>query len=160
MALQSEILAGNARLELAANGGPSVKPAPPADDVDAVKRIQRALQRLGQPLPKSFPNGPTGEPDGKYGQETFQAVIKFQQQVFPTQPGEWDGRVGKKTLEKMDALLPKKGGAPTPPPPPPAKDHPTMIKEGFDASRGAGTGTGPAAEFPSRTRPVRKYQWQ
>lgn len=103
MPLRSEILAGNARLEAAANGAPSVKKAPPADDPDAVRRIQKALVALGFPLPISFPPG--GEPDGKFGTETFNAVIAFQRHAFPGEPGQWDGRVGKNTLAAMDDAL-------------------------------------------------------
>jgi peptidoglycan hydrolase-like protein with peptidoglycan-binding domain len=113
MALQSAILAGNSRLEQAADGGPSVKKRPPDDDEDAVRRIQNALVALGFPLPKSFPNGPSGAPDGKFGDETFGAVKGFQRQVFPKTPQEWDGRVGAKTLAEMDKRLPK-GSAPQP----------------------------------------------
>jgi peptidoglycan hydrolase-like protein with peptidoglycan-binding domain len=113
MALNSAILSGNARLEQAANGGPSVKKRPPDDDEDAVRRIQNALVALGFPLPKSFPNGPTGAPDGKFGDETAGAVKKFQQKVFPNTPSEWDSRVGAKTLAEMDSRLPK-GSAPQP----------------------------------------------
>jgi peptidoglycan hydrolase-like protein with peptidoglycan-binding domain len=120
---QSAILRGNgpnARIEQAASKPPSIKKAPPADDPEAIKRIQRALVKLlGVPMPKSFPNGPDGEPDGKFGQETFDAVVTFQQKVFPGQKNEHDGRVGVKTLEKMDALLPKAGGGGPPAPPPP-----------------------------------------
>jgi peptidoglycan hydrolase-like protein with peptidoglycan-binding domain len=71
---------------------------------------------LGFPLPLSFPTGPAGPPDGKYGQETYTAVIAFQQREFRADPSQWDGRVGKNTLAKMDAVLPT---APAPPPPPP-----------------------------------------
>jgi peptidoglycan hydrolase-like protein with peptidoglycan-binding domain len=138
MALNSAILKGtarNARLEQAAAGPPSIKPSPPADDVDAIQRIQRALVALGQPLPRSFPNGASQPPDGQYGQETFQAVMKFQQRVFPTQPGEWDGRVGKNTLQKMDALLPA-GAAPGPVPVPvPPVDKNKVIADATARSR-------------------------
>jgi hypothetical protein len=106
MALKSQILSGNTRLEKAAVGPPSVKPAPPNDDVDAVRRIQRALVALGHPLKRSFPDGPTKDPDGKYGQETYATVIAFQKRVFKNEPKEWDGRVGKNTLAKMDSMLP------------------------------------------------------
>ena len=41
MTLKSEILSGSARLERAASGGPSVTMGPPADEPDAVKRIQK-----------------------------------------------------------------------------------------------------------------------
>ncbi len=113
MSLQSTILSGSSRLELAASGGSSIKAAPPADDLDAVRRIQRALVALGIPLPLSFPDGSSAEPDGRFGNETAHAVITFQKRVFPVTPSEWDGRVGRKTLEKMDALL-SKGTAPLP----------------------------------------------
>lgn len=121
MPLNSAILKGstpNTRLEQAAVRPPSIKPAPPTDDVDAVQRIQRALVALRFPLPLSFPGGPAQPPDGKYGQETFQTMIRFQKQQFPAQPGEWDGRAGKNTLAKMDSLLPR-GAAPAPVPVPP-----------------------------------------
>jgi peptidoglycan hydrolase-like protein with peptidoglycan-binding domain len=103
--LQSPMLAGNARLESAAGGGPSVKKAPPADDPDAVARIQKALVALGFSLPRSFPAGEDQEPDGKFGDETHSKVIAFQKQVFPNAAGEWDGRCGPKTLAKMDEAL-------------------------------------------------------
>ncbi len=106
MALRSAILSGNVRLEAVTNGSPSVKRRPPDDDVDAVKRIQKALVALGFPLPLSFPGGPNAEPDGKFGNETFNAVQKFQKSAFPNSFSEWDGRVGKKTLEEMDRRLP------------------------------------------------------
>jgi peptidoglycan hydrolase-like protein with peptidoglycan-binding domain len=110
MPLQSSILAGNARLEQAHAGGPSVKPGPPHDDVDAVRRIQRALVALGFSLPLSFPNGPNADPDGIYGSETRQAVVAFQKRAFPNSFSEWDGRTGTKTLTAMDGLLPAAGG--------------------------------------------------
>ncbi|MBV8414255.1 MAG: peptidoglycan-binding protein [Verrucomicrobia bacterium] len=107
MPLNSAIFKGtapNARLEQAAVGPPPIKAAPPADDVEAVRRIQRALVALGHPLPKSFPNGPNKEPDGKYGEEVFQAVLAFQRQAF-TSSSDQDGRCGKTTLTTMDAVL-------------------------------------------------------
>ena len=106
MALKSSILSGSQRLEVAATGGASIKRLPPPDDIDAVRRIQKALVALGIPLPLSFPNGPNQDPDGKFGNETYQAVLAFQQRAFPTVRNEWDGRVGQKTLAKMDEALP------------------------------------------------------
>jgi peptidoglycan hydrolase-like protein with peptidoglycan-binding domain len=103
--LRSSILSGNARLDDAAAGGPSVKKAPPADDPDAVRRIQKALAALEFSLPRSFPAGADNEPDGKYGDETHQTVIAFQKKAFPTEPGQWDGRCGKNTLGRMDEML-------------------------------------------------------
>lgn len=120
MPLESEILKGNARLEQAFGGGPAIRPAPPRDDADAVRRIQKALRQLGYAMTRSYAAGQNGEPDGVYGQETADAVISFQRRVFPGKPYEWDGRVGKKTLEQMDPLLPRPGQpTPTPTPTPP-----------------------------------------
>jgi peptidoglycan hydrolase-like protein with peptidoglycan-binding domain len=119
--LTSDILAGSPRLEEAASGGPSVKKKPLADDPDAVRRIQKALVALGFPLPISFAAGPSGEPDGIFGQETYQAVLAFQKREFPKEPGQWDGRVGKNTLARMDKLLgPSTGDSTTLPPNDPA----------------------------------------
>lgn len=110
MAFKSALLRGNARLDNAANGGPSIKQRPPDDDKDAVARIQKALLTLGYPLPGSFPNGPAGEPDGIFGPETYRTLIAFQKKQFPGQPGQWDGRAGPNTLGRMDELLPAAGG--------------------------------------------------
>jgi len=128
MALKSSILKGaapNARLEQAAVGPPSIKAAPPVDDLDAVQRIQMALAALGIALPKSFPKGSTKLPDGVFGSETTQGVKTFQKRVFPKQPDQWDGRVGKNTLTKLDSAL---GTSPTPVPPPPPVDHAKVIE--------------------------------
>ncbi len=103
--LKSPILAGNARLDSAASGGPSIKKAPPTDEPEAVRRIQKALVALGFSMPISLPSGPTNEPDGKYGDETYRTVLSFQRREFPQDPGQWDGRCGKNTLGRMDELL-------------------------------------------------------
>jgi peptidoglycan hydrolase-like protein with peptidoglycan-binding domain len=139
VALNSGILKGsapNARLEQAALGPPAIKPAPPADDAEAIRRIQRALVALGCPLPSSFPNGPAQPPDGKFGDETYRAVMKFQQKAFPGRPGEWDGRVGKNTLLQMDAQLPA-GAAPVAPVTPvtPPVDRNQVIADALGRSR-------------------------
>jgi hypothetical protein len=103
--LKSNILSGSARLESAASGGPPVRMEPPLDEPDAVKRIQKGLVALGFPMPLSFPNGPSGEPDGIFGNETYQTVVALQRREFPKEPGQWDGRVGQFTLGRMDELL-------------------------------------------------------
>ena len=105
--LTSAILSGNSRLDQVSSGAPSIKKRPPDDDNDAVQRIQRALTELGYPLPNSFPQGPDGDPDGIFGEETFVQVQSFQKRVFPSDAGQWDGRVGQLTLGKLDALLPE-----------------------------------------------------
>ena len=105
--LTSSILSGNSRLDEVSSGAPSIKKRPPDDDNDAVQRIQRALVEVGYSLPKSFPNGPEGDPDGKFGDETYGQVQAFQKRAFPSDPQQWDGRVGQLTLAALDALLPE-----------------------------------------------------
>ena len=105
MTLKSNILSGSARLESAASGGPPVRMKPPLDEPDAVKRIQRGLVALGFSMPLSFPDGASGEPDGIFGNETYETVLALQRREFPKEPGQWDGRVGNFTLGRMDELL-------------------------------------------------------
>lgn len=107
MTLSSSILSGNSRLDQVASGAPSIKKRPPDDDNDAVQRIQRALAELGYPLPNSFPHGQNEAPDGIFGEETYVQVQSFQKRAFPSDPQQWDGRVGQLTLGKLDALLPE-----------------------------------------------------
>lgn len=110
MALASSLFQGNPRIdEASAPGGRSIKRAPPHDDAEAVRRIQKAMLQLGRPMASSFPNGTSQEPDGKFGQDMFLQVIEFQKQAFPNSPQEWDGRVGPKTLAAMDQRLSKGG---------------------------------------------------
>ena len=39
--------------------------------------------------------------DGKYGTETYNAVIEFQKKIFPKNKGEWDGKVGPTTMKQL-----------------------------------------------------------
>lgn len=114
MAFRSPILQGSTRLDqAAAPGGRPIRPAPPPDDPEAVRRIQKALRDLLKiPMKKSFVNGPDQEPDGKFGNETREAVIDFQRRAFPNDPRQHDGHVGPLTLAEMDKAL----GSPPPPP--------------------------------------------
>lgn len=41
--------------------------------------------------------------DGIFGVHTYNAVVSFQQQVFPTEPHEWDGVIGPRTWAQLDA---------------------------------------------------------
>jgi hypothetical protein len=43
--------------------------------------------------------------DGIFGDHTHNAVLSFQQQVFPVTPVEWDGIVGPKTWAALDAAV-------------------------------------------------------
>jgi hypothetical protein len=117
MPLQSQILSGNALLESVARGASLLYAGSPANDRAAVQVLQRALAMLGFPLPVSFRSG---VPDGRFGQETANAVVAFQKKVFPNQPREWDGRVGKKTLGLLDTEILRGKQSPAPVPPPPA----------------------------------------
>lgn len=82
----------------------NLKKGPPHDDPDAVRRIQKALVAFGYKMPLSFPQGPGSTPDGIFGSETFNMVMAFQKREFSSY-SEWDGRVGKNTLTRMDLLL-------------------------------------------------------
>ena len=62
-----------------------------------VKRIQEALTKLGIELPKFGV-------DGKYGDETENAVKQFQEKAGMSEP-ERDGKVGKKTIALLDMSL-------------------------------------------------------
>ncbi|WP_165225217.1 peptidoglycan-binding domain-containing protein [Aquisphaera insulae] len=114
MALKSDLLRGNARLEQASQGPPSIKPQPAIEDPDAITRIQYALKQLGY-LPKTL--GTTddfGDKIGIFGPVTTAAVKAFQMAAFPGVPSEWDGKVGKGTLAKLDARLSDPGPQPGP----------------------------------------------
>ena len=91
--LKSPILAGNARLDSTTAGGPSIKKAPPADDrtrCDAFRRRLVGTRVLDAALP---PLGPTNEPDGKFGDETYRTVIAFQRREF-SRTSRVNGMVG------------------------------------------------------------------
>ena len=110
MALKSEVLRGNRRLEQAAAGPPSIKPLPAIEDPDAITRIQYALIELGF-LPKDFGSSPL-ESLGIFGPGTEAAVKEFQKKAFPQSPSEWDGKVGRGTLTQLDARLQRSGPQP------------------------------------------------
>jgi lipoprotein-anchoring transpeptidase ErfK/SrfK len=102
MPLLSYLLAGDQRLEQAASGGPSIKPQPFTEPKETIRRIQMALCELSYVFFKSFRDG---VPDGVFGPDTRDAVVHFQHAQFPGQQNEWDGRLGRKTLAKLDEAL-------------------------------------------------------
>lgn len=67
-------------------------------DRAAVKLVQQALVQLGYPLPASTTPGGL---DGDFGQETLNAVLRFQGDKGLSR----DGEVGRDTLNRMDVLL-------------------------------------------------------
>ncbi len=50
-----------------------------------------------------LPNAPLNE-DSIYGPKTSAAVVAFQEQAFPSDPGEWDGIVGPHTWAALDSV--------------------------------------------------------
>lgn len=115
MPLTHALLTGSPRLlEAYENRGrKSVKRSPP-DEPDEVKRIQKAMLAVEGPrdLKTSFPLGFDKNPTGVFNLDLFNVVLGFQQRVFPGQIMEHDGRIGRKTLDAMDAELWKKNGSP------------------------------------------------
>lgn len=141
MAERHPLFTGVPRLDEAfASPSRTIRPAPPKDDPAAIRRIQRVLAILvGEGfMNKSFPNGFDQEPDGQYGQQTMDAVIRFQKQAFPNKPSEWDGRCGPKTLQALNDALPGRLVPPAPPPEPPVektRDLLVILQGGGDRGR-------------------------
>lgn len=118
MPLTSPRFAGDARLQAASENNPPIKKGEP--DREAVKKIQQGLRDFNDPfigfMPLSFK---TGGPDGKFGDETFIAVQKFQiKHKLLNKDGKPDGIVGRNTMGKLDALYPGAATVPVPPVPP------------------------------------------
>ena len=89
--LTSEVLSGNKRLELVFDAKSIVKIP---DEGEHVTKLQQALVNIGIQLPKFGI-------DGKYNDETRNAVIEFQQKAGMSEQ-EWDGIVGRKTIGLLD----------------------------------------------------------
>jgi hypothetical protein len=94
--LKSPRFAGNPRLEAVYDNSPAMRKG---EQGDAVKRVQQALIDDGLAMPISTRK--TGEPDGIFGDETYNAVLQFQ---IKHQLGK-DGVVGRQTLGKLDELF-------------------------------------------------------
>jgi hypothetical protein len=75
-------------------------PAPIQSQGGAVRKVQQALLDLGYPLPR---NGD----DGRYNQETYQAVLAYKRNFnIRTTSGYLDGIVGPKTIAHLDSNFP------------------------------------------------------
>ena len=96
MALMSERLAGNARLQAASENSPPMRKG---ERGEAVSILQSALIDQGQAMPITTKNG-TASPDGIYGDETVRAVWKFQ----ANHNLQRDGVAGRDTLGTLDSL--------------------------------------------------------
>lgn len=97
MPLMSPRLAGNARLQAAADNNPSLGLGSKGE---AVVILQEVLIEFGANMPRSTAQG-TKSPDGIYGAETVGAVKDFQARHGLIR----DGITGRQTLTTMDALL-------------------------------------------------------
>lgn len=88
-------------------------PAPIRSQGLAVRKVQQALIDLGYSLPRY------GD-DGRYSNETYQAVLAYKRKFnIRTQSGYLDGIVGPKTIVHLDASFPPGPlpGCPVPAPP-------------------------------------------
>ena len=113
MGLSNPIFQANARIRDASHNSPPMTRG--ETDQDAVKILQRALISVGAAsMNQSFQNG---NPDGHFGQETIEAVRRFQ-----TRHGQVDrlghasGNAGRAFWEAMDAEAPADLGVPPLPP--------------------------------------------
>lgn len=93
--LQSEPYASNERLQRAFRNNPALTVG---ESSEAVRLVQEGLVRDGFPMPGS--TKPTGELDGAFGQETFNAVLGFQRKHGLAE----DGIAGRETMGRLDAL--------------------------------------------------------
>jgi len=93
--LKAARFAGDERLEKAFDNSPPMRRG---EKGDAVAKLQQALIDDGFKMPVSTRK--TGSPDGIYGRETKDTVIKFQ----GTYGLKVDGAVGRQTLGKLDEL--------------------------------------------------------
>ena len=113
--LKSLKFSGNARLEAAFDNSPAMGLGDP--DRNAVRLVQEGLVAAGFAMPKS--TKPSGEMDGIFGSETQEVVKQFQltfaDEGLVGPSGQPDGRVGRRTLGKLDELA--GGSAPVPPQP-------------------------------------------
>ena len=104
-------------------------PAPIRSQGRSVQKVQQALLDLGYSLPR---NGD----DGRYGQETYQAVLAYKQQFnIRTASGYLDGIVGTKTITHLDSNFP-----PGPLPACPAPGGPIVSAEGEQENASQGFG--------------------
>jgi hypothetical protein len=69
-------------------------PCGPEADLGAIEAIRRTVSPEHDPLVI----------DCRFGPNTEKVTKMFQRCVFPTQPDEWDGKIGKKTWPELDKL--------------------------------------------------------
>ena len=98
--LKSPRFAGNTRLEHAFDNNPPMQLGEPSGE--PVKIVQQALIDDGFAMPITTKK--LGEPDGKFGSETFKTVQGFQSKYRLLENGVADGVVGRHTMGKLDEL--------------------------------------------------------
>lgn len=103
MSLSSPRFSNNQTLVSAERNSPALRKGMQGE---GVRLIQQALIDLGFPLPISTRR--YNSPDGKFGNETVDAVSKFQ---MANRPLSRDGVVGGNTMRKLDTLLPNRGAS-------------------------------------------------
>ena len=95
MALTSQRMANNRRLQAAAENSPPMRKG---ETGEAVQILQQALIQTGFPMPVSTQ---AGSPDGIFGNETVNTVYRFQAR----EGLQRDGIAGHDTLHRLDDLL-------------------------------------------------------
>lgn len=109
----------SARFAKACNNAPTIKKG---EQGEHVRLLQQAFIDLKAALPGA--TAAHGTPHGRFDDELLGVVLAFQLREFPGVPP--DGKVGKNTLTRLDALLPT-AGAPLPPLPPGAASENNAI---------------------------------
>jgi hypothetical protein len=100
--LTSSRFAGDPDLENAYDNSPVLRKG---DKGEGVSKVQQALIDLGFSMPISTKDG---SPDGDFGGETKKIIRKFQEKFNLGN----DGKVGRETMGKLDALFGKDGPKP------------------------------------------------
>lgn len=122
--LKYKEFSGVSRLEKAAENNPWIgwgANGPP------IATLQRALVKLGHPMPKSTKAG--GVMDGIFGNEMYGVTQDFQRKHGLFAPGKSpDGLIGKNTMSVLDAEMVKSEKPPPVPVPPPKPPVPRPPK--------------------------------
>jgi hypothetical protein len=96
--------AGNAAVTAVLQRSPLAMPEAPQVKRPLLQRGSAGKQvRILQQRLNALGASPALKVDGKFGKKTREAVIAFQQQHFPDDEHEWDGKVGKRTWAAIDA---------------------------------------------------------
>lgn len=104
MALTNQQFVASQRLQNAAENAPAMYRGD--NDTEAVRLIQQALIGVGASSMRRSINA-DGTLDGDYGSETFDAVVRFQENNgLMNRRGKGDGIIGRNTMAKLDQMAP------------------------------------------------------